>query len=232
MKRFYKEVAIEPAEGGFRVTLDGRPIRTQGGAAQVMPTRALAEAMAEEWRAQGEEIDPKSFVLRDLADYAIDHVASDPAASVARLLPYAETDTLCYRADPDEPLYRRQHTLWEPLLKAVEARHGVRLERVSGIVHRAQPPETLARLREVLERLDPFALAALETLTSLAASLTIGLLALQPDADLDALFAAANCEQDWQAEQWGWDALAEEGRALRLAAFGKAARFAQLARAG
>jgi chaperone required for assembly of F1-ATPase len=230
MKRFYKEVAIEPAEGGFRVTLDGRPIRTQGGNAQVMPTRALAEAMAEEWRAQGEEIDPKSFVLRDLADYAIDHVASDPAASVARLLPYAETDTLCYRADPDEPLYRRQHTLWEPLLKAVEARHGVRLERVSGIVHRAQPPETLARLREVLERLDPFALTALETLTSLAASLTIGLLALQPDADLDALFAAANCEQDWQAEQWGWEWEAEEDRARRLAAFEAAARFATLAR--
>ena len=112
MKRFYKDVSIEETGGGFRVTLDGRPIMTQGGAAQVVPTRALAEALADEWRTQGEEIDPKAFALRDLADFAIDHVVPDPAASVARLLPYAETDTLCYRADPDEPLYRRQQELW------------------------------------------------------------------------------------------------------------------------
>jgi chaperone required for assembly of F1-ATPase len=230
MKRFYRDVAVQEAEGGFRVTLDGRPIRTQGGAAQVVPTRALADALADEWRAQGEEIDPKSFVLRDLADYAIDQVARDPAASVARLMPYAQTDTLCYRADPDEPLYRRQYELWEPLLQAAEARHGVRLERVSGIVHRPQPPETLARLREELSSVDPFTLAALETLTSLAASLTIGLLALEPDADPDTLFAAANCEQDWQAEQWGWDALAKEGRQRRLEAFRQAARWPTLAR--
>jgi chaperone required for assembly of F1-ATPase len=229
MKRFYEDVAVTEADGGFRVTLDGRPIRTQGGAAQVVPTRAVAEALADEWRAQGDEIDSKNFVLRDLADYAIDRVAPDPAASVARLLPYAETDTLCYRADPDEPLYRRQQELWEPLLQAAEARHGVRLERVSGIVHRSQPPQTLARLREVLAALDPFTLAALETLTSLAASLTIGLLALEPGADPEILFAAANCEQDWQAEQWGWDAQAEEGRKLRLEAFRQAVRFARLA---
>ena len=230
MKRFYKDVSVEPADGGFRVTLDDRPIRTQGGAAQVVPTRALAEAMAEEWRTQGEEIDPKGFALRDLADYAIDHVVPDPAVSAARLLPYAETDTLCYRADPDEPLYRRQQELWEPLVKAFEARHGIGLERVSGIVHRPQPAEALARLRTVLEALDPFTLAALETLTRLATSLSIGLLALEPEADPDALFAASNCEQDWQAELWGWDAQAEERRAVRLVAFGKAAEFARLAR--
>ena len=232
MKRFYRDVSVEPAEGSFRVALDGRPIRTRGGAGQVAPTRALAEALAEEWRAQGEEIDPGRFALRDLADYAVDRVAPDPAAAAARLLPYAETDTLCYRADPDEPLHRRQQALWEPPVRALEARHALRLERISGIVHRPQPPETLAKLRGVLERLDPFALAALETLTRLAASLTIGLLALEPDADPDALFAAANCEQDWQAEQWGWDAQAEADRALRLEAFRQALRFARLARRG
>jgi chaperone required for assembly of F1-ATPase len=229
MKRFYKDVSIEETGGGFRVTLDGRPIRTQGGAPQVVPTRALAEAMAGEWRAQGEEIDPKSFVLRDLADFAIDHVAPDPVAAAARLLSFAETDTLCYRADPDEPLYRRQQALWEPLVRAAEARHGVRLERVSGILHRPQPPETLGKLRATLEALDPFTLAALETLTRLAASLTIGLAALEPDADPDALFAAANCEQDWQAELWGWEWQAQEDRALRLEAFRQAMTFARLA---
>ena len=230
MKRFYQDVSVEPVDGGFRVILDSRPILTQGGAAQVVPARALAEAMAEEWRTQGEEIDPKAFALRDLADFAIDHVAADPAASAARLLPYAETDTLCYRADPDEPLYRRQQELWEPLVQAIEARHGIRLDRVSGIVHRPQPPETLARLRAAIESLDVFTLSALETLTRLASSLTIGLLALEPDVDPDTLFAASNCEQDWQAELWGWEWQAEEDRARRLESFRKALDFARLAR--
>ena len=232
MKRFWKEVAVERTDGGWRVTLDGRPIKTQaGGAAQIVPARALAEALAAEWAAQGEEVDSKAFFLRDLADYAIDQVAPDTAASVARLLPFAETDTLCYRADPDEPLFRRQQAAWEPLVAACEARHGVRLERVSGIVARPQPTETLGRLREVLAQLDPFTLAPLETLTSIAASLVTGLAVLEPEADVDALFAAANGEEDWQAELWGWDAQAEERRAVRLDAFRKAAEFARLARA-
>jgi chaperone required for assembly of F1-ATPase len=228
MKRFYKTVSVEPAEGSFRIALDGRPIKTQGGAPQVVPTRALAEALADEWRAQGEDIDPRNFALRDLSDFAIDQIAPDRAVVAERLLAYAESDTLCYRADPDEPLYRRQQERWEPLVQAMETRHGVRLERVSGIIHRPQPPETIDRLRATLAKLDPFTLAALETLTRLAASLTIGLLALEPEADPEALFAAANCEQDWQAEQWGWDTQAETNRALRLKAFRQAVRFAGL----
>jgi chaperone required for assembly of F1-ATPase len=229
MKRFYKDVAVEQADEGWRITLDRRPIKTQGGAPQVVPARALADAMADEWRAQDDEIDPQRFPLRDLADFAIDHVAPDRAAAAARLLAYAETDTLCYRADPDEPLYRRQRELWEPLVQAIEDRHGVRLERTSGIVHRAQPAETLAKLRTELERFDPFALAALETVTKLAASLTIGLHALESSADPAALFAAANCEQDWQAELWGWDSQAEEDRKRRLKTFEEAVQFLRLA---
>ena len=230
MKRFWKDAGVEPFEGAYRVTLDGRPIRTQGGAPQLVPGAALAEALAAEWSAQGSEIDPKAFPLRDLADFAIDHVRADRAAAIAGLLRYAETDTLCYRADPDEPLYRRQLKLWEPLVTAFEARHGVRLERVSGIVHRAQPAATMAKLGEVLAAHDDFTLAALATLAPLAASLTVALEALEPDADPAALFAAANCEQDWQAEQWGWDPAAERGRAAKLAAFEVAAHFARLAR--
>jgi chaperone required for assembly of F1-ATPase len=230
MKRFWKDVAVAEADEGWRVTLDGRPIRTQGGQPQVVPTRPLAEAMAGEWRAQGEEVHPHSFPLRDLADLAIDHVRGDRVGAIAKLIAYAETDTLCYRADPDEPLYRRQREMWDPLLAAFEARHGVRLERVSGVIHRPQPPETIERLRAVLERQDDFALSALSTLAPLAASLTIALTALEPGADIPALFAAANCEQDWQAELWGWDALAEQARARRLAAFEAAAHFARLAR--
>ena len=230
MKRFYRDVTTAPAEGGWRVTLDGRPIRTPRGAAQVVPTEALAELLAGEWRSQGEEIDPRSLVFRDMADYAIDVVAADRAEAVETLLRYADTDTLCYRADPDEPLHRRQVELWEPLVESCERRHGVAFQRVSGIVHRAHPPETLATLRAVLESANPFELAALINLASLAASLVVALAAIEPDANAEELFAAANCEEDWQAEQWGWDSEAEKRRAARLAGFVAATRFAAAAR--
>lgn len=229
MKRFWKQVSVEEFEGAYRVVLDGRPIRTQGGLPQIVPSPVMAEALADEWRRQGEQVDPKAFALRDLADFAIDHVRPEREATLATLLAYAETDTLCYRADPDEPLYRRQREVWDPLLDRLEQRHGARLERVSGIVHRAQPAAATERLRTLLAAQDDFTLAALHTLAPLAASLTVALAALEADADIEALFAAANCEQDWQAEQWGWDAEAEAHRAERLATFITAARFAALA---
>ncbi|MGN6496226.1 MAG: ATP12 family chaperone protein [Tsuneonella sp.] len=229
MKRFWKNVSVRPVEGGWQVMLDERPLRTQQGAQQIVPSEALAELLAGEWRAQGEEVDPAAFALRDMADYAIDQVASARSETIAKLLRYGETDTLCYRADPDEPLHRRQWDTWEPLLTAFEAREGVKMERVSGVLHKPQPAETMAMLRRRLEELDPFELAALEAMTSLAASLSIGLSALAPDADPAALWRAAELEEQWQAELWGSDTEAEERRERRTAAFLDAARFARAA---
>lgn len=230
MKRFYKDVSVAAEGIGWRVLLDGRAVKTQGGRAQLVPTDALAAAQAAEWAAQGEEIDPATIVLRDLADYAIDVIGPDRAAAITDLLRYAETDTLCYRAEPDEPFHARQVEVWEPLLKAAEARWDVHFERVSGVLHRPQPDGTLKRLEGVLTAQDDFALAALVTLTTLPASLVIGLSALEPGADLAALWHAAELEEAWQAEQWGSDAEAEARQARRLAAFEAAARFAGLVR--
>ena len=230
MKRFWKEVAVEEHDGGWQVTLDGRPIRTQGGKPQVLPTRGLADALAKEFAEQGEKVDPKSFIFRDMADFAIDMVREDRAAHVAKLLAYAETDTLCYRADPDEPLYRRQQEVWEPIVAACEAAHGIRLERASGIIHRKQSDDALAALRARLHREDDFTLAALVTLASLGASLTAALAVLEDEADVDALFAATNLEEDWQAELWGQDHEAEVARKAKLEAFRRAAEFAKAAR--
>lgn len=228
MKRFWKDTGTAPAAGGWQVTLDGRGVKTQGGRLQVVPTAALAEALAAEWAAQGDELEPASFVLRDLADYAIDVIAPDRAAAIAALMPYGETDTLCYRADPGDVLHRRQIEEWEPLLGAAEARWGVRFERISGVIHRPQPAATLERLRGLLAGADPFALAALRSLAGLAASLVIGLLALEPDQEPEALWNAANLEEDHQAELWGQDAEAAARRAKRRGDFLAAARFAQL----
>jgi chaperone required for assembly of F1-ATPase len=230
MKRFYKQVEVVETDGGFRVLLDGRAIKTPAQRAQVVPTRALAEAMAAEWDAQGDEIVPAALVLRDLADFAIDVVAPERAREIMELLPYGETDTLCYRAEPDEPLAARQGEVWEPLLTRTEARLGVTFQRVAGILHQPQPTETLAQLQREMEGLDAFALAALRNTASLAASLTLGLAAIEPGADVDALWDAANLEEDWQAELWGKDGEARALRARKLEAFRAAVHFAELAR--
>lgn len=231
MKRFYREAAAVRGDDGWHVALDGRLVRTQGGHPLVLPNEGMARLLAAEWQDQGEDIDPAGFTMRDLADYAIDVVAPARDAAVAALLRYAETDTLCYRADPDEPLWKRQQEVWEPLLAACEAREGIRLQRVSGVIHRAQDPAALAVLRARLNTFDAFTLAALTTLTSLAASLVIGLAALEPEADSELLWDAANLEEDWQVELWGRDAEAEARRAKRKRDFMAAVDFARAASA-
>ncbi len=230
MKRFYKEALPGEREGGWQVLLDGRAIKTVGGRPQIVPSRALAEELAAEWAAQGEEIDPATFLYRDMADYAIDVVAPDRAQAIRELLPYADTDTLCYRAEIGDALRREQDLVWEPLVAAAESRLGQRFERIGGIMHRPQPAETMQQLEAILEGQDNFALAALRNLAGLAASLITGLSALEPEADITALWNAANLEEDWQAERWGRDEEAEQRRERRREAFIAAARFAALAR--
>ncbi|MBC2670445.1 ATP12 family chaperone protein [Novosphingobium piscinae] len=230
MKRFYQDVAVVEQDGGWRVTLDGRPLKSVGGRLQVVPSRGLAEGLASEWAGQGEQIDPARFVYRDMTDYAIDVVGPDRAQAIRELLPYGETDTLCYRAEPGDSLRREQDRVWEPLLVAAEARHGLAFTRIGGVIHRPQPAGTMARLETILAEADDFGLAALRNLAGLAASLVIGLAALEDGAAPEALWLAANLEEDWQAERWGHDAEAAARRERRREAFLAAATFARLAR--
>lgn len=229
MKRFYTEVAIARREGGWQVTLDGRGVRTGKGAAQIVPSEALAEALAQEWADQGETLDPALLPMRDQTDHAIDLVIPAPQETIARLVHFAETDTLCYRADPEDALFVRQTAEWEPILAAIERREGVRFTRISGIVHRPQPAATLAALRARIAAMDGFTLAGLFTMASLAASCCIALAALEDDADAEALWRAACLEEEWQAKLWGRDAEAEACRARRQAEFLAAWRWTRLA---
>ncbi len=230
MKRFYKEVTLNQCDGGWQVLLDGRGVKTAGKAAQVVAAPALAKALAAEWAAQGEKIDPASFPFRDLADYAIDIAGPSRETVIAAILRFGESDTLCYRAEPDEALFERQQEVWEPLVMAAEARWQVRFLRISGVIHHAQPPESLARLEAALGEHDAFTLAALHTLASLTASLIVGMAALEADADAETLWQAAELEEIWQAELWGSDAEAEERSARRFATFKAAMDFTRLAK--
>jgi chaperone required for assembly of F1-ATPase len=230
VKRFYSDVALQAADGGFQVTLDGRPVKTVKGAPQLVSSEALARALAAEWEAQGETLDPASMPFRDMTDYTIDIVHPDRGAVIDKILPYGETDTLLYRADPDEPLYARQQEVWEPIVAGFEKRHGAQFTRISGIIHRPQSETTLASFRSLLSKQDPFSLTALEMTTSLSASLITALSAAEDGADALALWNAASLEEEWQAELWGRDEEAETRRARREADFLKAIEFQTLAR--
>lgn len=230
MKRFYKDVTTAPVEGGWQVFLDGRAMKTQGGKAQVVPVEALAEVLAAEWREQGEEIDPAAFPMRDMVDYGLDRVAQDPAEAIDAIMPYGDTDTLCYRADEGDSLRQRQDEAWEPMLAAVEGEHGVTFARAGGVLHAPHPQATLPKLRAHLEKFDPLTLVAVQNMAALASSLCVALTALKPDADVEALFGHANLEEDWQARQWGWDNDALARRDARLAGFRLAAELARLVR--
>ncbi len=232
MKRFYEKVDTRAAEDqdGWQVVLDGRGLKTVSGTPQIVPTQSLVKAMAAEWSEQGEELDTSRFIYRDMADYAIDVVSDSRKETLTKLLSYGETDTLCYRADPEDALFARQQEVWEPLLAQLEERGNVQFQRVSGIVHKPQSAETLASLRSAIEPRTEFELAALESLAALSASLSIAILASEPDADAESLWRAASLEEEWQADLWGRDHEAEERRAKRRGDFLSAQQFLMLAR--
>ncbi len=228
MKRFYKTVTAESVDGGHAIRLDGRAVKTPARAELVLPTPSLTYAVIAEWDAQAEQIDPRSMPLTGLANAAIDRVAPDPKAFAATLAVYAETDLLCYRADSPSELVGSQAESWDPLLDWAQERYDVAFEIVEGIIHRAQPPETVARLAAALDAHGPFQLAALQPLITISGSLLIALALIEGEIDVESAFAAAHLDEIWQVEQWGEDELARQARENKRADFKAAARFLAL----
>lgn len=223
MKRFYKEVAV--GEAGT-ILLDGKPIKTPARALLALPTRALADAVAEEWAAQGEEIKPGP--LTKLANTAIDRVAGNEAGIAGQILAYAN-DLLCYRAASPAELVARQNAAWNPLLDWAAARYAT-LATGIGIRHIALPDETLAAYRAALESFDAFMLAALHNAATLTGSLVLALALAERRLGAAEAFALSRLEESFQAEKWGADAEAE-ARARALAAeLAATERFMRLAK--
>ena len=227
MKRFYKEAA---ATGGGEVVLDARPVKTPAKNPLALPTPALAEAVAAEWNAQGEKIDPRTMPLTGLANAAIDRAAPDKEAFAMTLAAYGESDLLCYRAEAPASLVARQAAHWDPLLAWARRRYDVDFEVVAGIMHRAQPECTIVQLRHAIVSRSHWELAPLSPLVTISGSLVIALALLEEAVDLDAAWAAATVDETWQAEQWGEDAEATARLETRRAEFEAAARFLALLR--
>jgi chaperone required for assembly of F1-ATPase len=225
VRRFYRQASV--GEDNV-ILLDGRPVKTPSRRDLAPPSRALAEAIADEWNRQGEKVDPRSMPLTGLANAAIDRIAPDPAAFARGLAAYGESDLLCYRAEGPAPLAARQAEYWDPILAWARTRYDVAFETTSGILHRPQPPATVETLGRAVAARGPFELAGLSPLVTVSGSLVIAL-ALAEGAILpDRAWAAASLDEQWQAEKWGEDVEAAAALANRRADFEAASRFLSL----
>jgi chaperone required for assembly of F1-ATPase len=224
-RRFWTTAEAARAEGGFAVHLDGKPVRTPLKAPLVLPTEALALAIAEEWQAVAGKVDPKTMPLTRMANSAIDKVAPQFPAVAEMLAAYGGSDLLSYRAEGPPALVQRQAAAWDPLLDWAEATHGARLRTTQGIMPAPQPPESLARLARAVHALTPFQLAAFHDLVALSGSLVLALATAGRRLDAETAWTLSRIDEDWQISQWGADEEAAEHAALKRADFLTADRF-------
>ena len=231
MKRFYKDVSVAPEGESYAITLDGRPVKTPQRNALALPTSALADAVAEEWEAQGEDIVPASMPLTALAQGALDQVASERGRIVSRIAAFADSDMLYYRADEgQQALVDHQAVHWDPLLDWARQRYDVSFNLIYGIRYEAQPAETIERLKEAVEAQDDFAVAAMLSLVGLSGSLIATLALAEQAYDSATLWPLVNLEELWQEQIWGRDDQAAAARGIKQAEFEAAARFLDLSR--
>ena len=228
MTRFYSHATLRAAQGGFEILLDVRAVKSPARRPLLLPTEPLARAVAEEWNAQGEKVDPRSMPLTGLANAAIDRVAPDAESFARGLAAYGENDLLCYRAEGPSSLVARQAELWDPLLAWARRRFDVDFEIVCGIMHRPQHEATLRQLAHAVAARDPFALAGLSPIVTIGGSLIAALALAEEAIDLDTAWSAATLDEAWQAEQWGEDAEAAAALEARRHDFAAAYRFLTL----
>lgn len=204
-KRFYSETGIGPAEGGFTVVLDGKPVRTPAATVLVLPTQPLAQAISDEWAAQDEEIIPASMPVMQLSVTAVERVAPARAEVVERIAQYGASDLLCYRAEGPEDLVKRQDADWQPLLDWAAETLGAKLNVTAGIIPVEQDEGALAALRNAVGGHDDMELTALAEISQICGSLVIGLAVTTGRLGWEAAFEASRLDDSWQAERWGKD---------------------------
>lgn len=221
-KRFYTSAGIAEGPDGFAITLDGKQVRTPGKNALAAPVRALAEAIAAEWDAQKDDIDPMTMPLTRIANSVIDGVARDVQAVADDAAKYFETDLLFYRAGFPEGLTARQAEHWDPVLRWAADDLGAHFILTEGVMHVRQPEKAVAAVRSKLPT-DPWSVGALHVVTTLTGSALLALALKQGALDRAQVWAAAHVDEDWNREKWGADEEVEARRAARLLDFEAAA---------
>ncbi len=227
-KRFYSEVSVGEGPDGFQILLDGRPVRTPRKLLLTVPTRALADAIAEEWAAQTERIDPSSMPLSKLAITAIDAVAGAVSEVAHDIVRFAGSDLLCYRAEAPAGLAELQGKTWDPVLSWIEAETGARFLLAEGVMPVTQNRYALERVGDLVAPYNAMQLSALHVMTTLTGSAFLALAVAKAELSAEEAWAAAHVDEDWQIARWGVDVEAAERRRRRHAEMQAAARFLKL----
>lgn len=228
MRRFWKEVSLEPTTFGHAVRLDARPVKTPTGNILALPTRKMADAVVAEWQAVEKTVNPVAMPITGFANAAIDRIAPDRAGFAAAIAAYGETDLFCYRAEAGEALAERQALIWDHWLVWAQKRYGISFVIVEGIMHQPQPTSTLETLRTVVAARGTFELAAMAKLAHLSGSLVATLAVIERAGTAEEIWDAACLDELWQEALWGADHWAQKNRSDRAAEFMAAVRFLDL----
>lgn len=228
-KRFWTAADVVTADGGFAVELDGRSVKTPAKNALILPTRAMAQAVAAEWQAQDGTINPATMPVTKTANAALDKVMAQHAEVADMLAAYGDSDLLCYRAETPAELVDRQAAIWDPMLDWAEQVLGARLATRQGIMHKPQSSDAIATLTAQVHALDPFELAAFHDLVSLSGSLILGFAATKDARTPDALWDISRLDEEYQAERWGRDEEADALAATKKESYLHAKRMFDLA---
>ncbi|MFO1116770.1 MAG: ATP12 family protein [Beijerinckiaceae bacterium] len=217
-KRFYKDVSVAPRDGAFAILLDGRPMRTPAGNAFALPTQAVADLVAAEWRAQGETIDPATMPVTRLVNSGLDGVARDPAGVAADIVKYSGSDLVCYRAGEPDSLVAAQSASWDPALSFAREKLGARFVLAEGVMFVDQPTEATSAFARAVAPYEasPLKLAALHSLTTLTGSALLALMVAEGAREAEEAWAAAHVDEDHQMRLWGADHEALAKRAARF----------------
>lgn len=224
-RRFWTTASAVPAEGGFTVQLDARPVRTPLKSALILPTLALAEAVAVEWQAQDKTINPETMPFTRTANSAIDKVRPQFAAVADMLVGYGGSDLLCYRAEGPDALVARQAESWDPLLDWAGDELGAPLRKTTGVMPVAQPEASLDALRALVHAMDAFQLAAFHDLVAISGSLVLALAVARGRITAEEAWSLSRIDEDWQIALWGEDEEAAEAAGRKRAALVQADRF-------
>jgi chaperone required for assembly of F1-ATPase len=227
-RRFWTAVSVIGDAGGYAIRLDDRPVRTPAKAPLLLPTRALADAIAAEWQAQSAAIDTRTMPLTRAANSAVDKVTAQFDDVAGLVAAYGASDLLCYRAAAPAELVARQATAWDPLLDWAAETLAARLTVTTGVAPVPQPPAATASLTACVAAQTPFALTALADLTALSGSLVIGLAARHGPWVPAELWDASRIDEEWQAAQWGRDDEADAAADAKRRDFLQAHLFWQL----
>jgi chaperone required for assembly of F1-ATPase len=211
MKKFYKSAEAGTAPGGHVIRLDGKVVRTPLQNLLLLQSPPLAEAIAQEWLAQGAEIKPASMPLTQLANTMIDKAnGPDRAAMNAEIIKYGGSDLICYFATHPADLVKLHQQHWGPLLAWMKGKHGIIFEPVSGIQYRQQPPAALDKLKQLIEGMDAAQFTIVQSVTASTGSVTIALALVEGRLSAEEAYQASCVDEIYQLKTWGADEPAQK----------------------